>query len=166
MNWIYNFTKSWNREGNAPAQLLLLRAITQDEKGETVASNIIEMNIFAMDFFFELPSNPFDEPKYQQIYWDELTKKDFFLEELTIGAAETYLLKKVALYLKGNKFDKDELLFWVKTCLSIWGFSQAEFAEKDIMSFAETNPLLSIFSMENAKKMEDKLGKEWWKHKD
>ena len=77
MNWIYNCVKSWDKEGNTPAQLLLLRAVTQDEDGEAVASNIIEMNIFAMDFFFGLPENPLNTPKYQQIYWTELTKKKF-----------------------------------------------------------------------------------------
>jgi len=76
------------------------------------------------------------------------------------------LLKKVAVYLKCNKFNKAELLFWVKTYLSIWGFAQAALEEKDIMSFPETNPLLNILSMENVKKMEDKLGKDWWKQKE
>lgn len=166
MNWIFNCTKSWSREGYTPAQLLLLRAETQDQEGEVVVSNIIELNVFAMDFFFGLSTNPLNTPKYQHIYYEELTKKNFFLEETTIVETEPYLLKKVVLYLKYDKFDKQELLFWVQTCLSIWGFSQAEFVEKDMMAFAETNPLLSMFSMENAKKMESKLGKEWWKQKD
>jgi hypothetical protein len=166
MNWIFNCTKSWSREGYAPAQLVLLRAATQDEEGKAVISNIIELNVFAMDFFFGLPNNPLNAPKYQQIYYEELIKKDFFLEELSIAETEPHLLKKVVLYLKCDKFDKQELLFWVQTCLSIWGFSQAEFVEKDMMAFAETNPLLSMFSIENVKKMEDKLGKEWWKQKE
>jgi hypothetical protein len=166
MNWLYNFTKSWNKDGSSFAQLLYLRAITQDEEGQTLTSKIIELNVFAMDFFFELAENPLNEPKYQQIYWEELSKKDFFLEELPIDETETHLLKNIALYLKCKQFDKQEALFWVKTCLSIWGFAQGELIEKDMLSFPETNPLLAIFSIENVKKMENKLGKEWWKNKE
>jgi hypothetical protein len=56
-------------------------------------------------------------------------------------------------------------LAWLDTCLAIWGFEKSGFEEVDRMSFAETDPLLQMFSLENAKKFEDKLGKEWWKQK-
>jgi hypothetical protein len=166
MNWIYHIIKKWDATGYAPAQQLLARAWMENENGEQMVSNIIELNVFAMDFYFGLPDNPLSTPQYQQIYHEELEKKDYFMEEIEIDEKEDYMLKRCALYLKGEKFDKVALLQWLSTCLSIWGFEQSDFEETDMTGFAEMNFVLQMFSIKNAQKFEDKFGKEWWKQKD
>ncbi len=165
MNWFYHTTKNWDSKGYKPAQEILLRAIEEgsESEGEVNVSNIIEISVFAMDFYFALAENPMDEEKYRQIYTEELSSKDYFLEELKIDKQEDYMLLRAALYLKTDKFNKDDLLAWVHTCFSIWGFEIDELKESDLSMFPETNPILSIFSLDNVKAFEDKLGKNWWK---
>lgn len=166
MNWIYHIKREWKPNGESHAQELLVRGIIKDENGEESVAKIIEMNVFAMNFFFDLPKNPFEGNKYQQIFYEELAKKDYFIEELEIHEKQDYMLKRIALYLKDRQFDKEYLLGWVKTCLAIWGFPNDDLEERDIMAFSETDPMLAMFSMGNVKKFEDKLGKEWWKDND
>jgi aminopeptidase C len=159
MKWIYHVTKSWDAKGYAPAQQVLMRAIQEDAAGDLQASNIIELNVFAMEFYFNLAANPFKDSKYQKIFWEELEKKDYFLEELEISPQADFMFKRVALYLKCERFENSALQQWLVVCLQIWGFEQSAIEETSIMSFAETNPLLKLFSGDNAEKFEKLFGK-------
>jgi hypothetical protein len=164
MNWLYHCKKPWRANGTTPAQQLLLRGFVQtDQENELEVTNIVELNLLALDFYFQLPDNPLADPKYQRIYFEELDKKDYFLEEYPIDERQDYMLKRAVLYLRQADFDLSGLLDWARTCLSIWGLPHDEFEEADMMSFSELDPILRMFSLENAKKFEDKLGKEWWK---
>ena len=167
MLWLYHTQKKWQTDDTAPAQKVLFRAVGKETEDGRMVSDIIEMNVFAMDFYFNLEENPMKDDKYQRIYYKELEDKDYFFEEMSIRENEKeYMMHRVALYLKGEQFSKNELLEWMKTYTSIHGLECTNWEETDIMSFYETNPILSMFSMSNAKKFEDKLGKDWWKNDD
>ncbi|MGB0931247.1 MAG: hypothetical protein ACPGVB_10750 [Chitinophagales bacterium] len=168
MHWIYHTQQKWQAEEEvAVAQKVFLRAVGEETEEGKMVSDIIEMNVFGMDYYFGLENNPLAEPKYQQIYFEELDKKDYYLEEMEMSEGEqTYMMNRTALYLKKRWFSKMELLEWVKTYLSILGLPCTGFEEEDMMAFYELNPLLQMFSLENAKRFEGKLGKEWWKRND
>ena len=165
MLWIYYTEKSWDNDGKAPAQKVLLRAV-KEENGERLFSDIIEMNVFAMDFYFQLKENPLSTPEYQRIYFEELDKKDYFIEELEIDKTQGYMMHRIALFLKTDYFNETQLLEWMNTCLSILGLEFTKWEKGDIASFPETNTLWNMFSMDNVKRFEDKLGKDWWKDDD
>lgn len=171
MKWFYFIQNSWREDGNASAQTLLLRAIEDDSKintKEISVSKIVEITFFAMDYFFQLEDHVMkNDPDCKKIYFDELEKKEYYWRDLKPEKDEKeYMLRKVEFYLKADKFDKETLLYWAKTCMSIWGFPFRGFKETDIFMFPETNAILNLFSLENISKYEDKFGKKWWEKKD
>jgi len=69
------------------------------------------------------------------------------------------------IYLKARDFDQQEFWQWVQSYFVLKGFQWADKEAATITDFAETNAIMRMFSLENVKKMEGKLGKEWWKKK-
>ncbi len=55
------------------------------------------------------------------------------------------------------------MLEWVKKIFTIDNIPFDTFKETSFNEFADTNPIMQMFSLENVKKFEDKLGKDWWK---
>jgi len=167
MHWLYHIKHPWQSNGN-PAQEIYVRAVDPETSGEEerLASKIIQIYVFALDFYFlQAKENPLDNEKGNYIYATELSKKDFYIEDMEVQEEADYLLRKAVIYLKTDRFDEEELLSWIRTYLSIEGFPFGSFEQEDFGTFSEMNPLLRIFSLENVRKFEDKLGKEWWKSK-
>lgn len=162
MKWIYLHTKAWEVEKIA-AQKTYLRAVGEETEEGLRVSDILEINTFAMDFYFGLDDNPMASPKYQEIYYKELEEKAYFIEEVELTDSQSeYMMKSVVLYLKAP-FSKEELHNWFKTYLTILGLECSTFEERGQNFFYEMYPILRLFSEENVKQLEGKLGKEWWK---
>jgi hypothetical protein len=159
MIWLY-YTKAWPAEKVA-AQQVYLRAVSGETEEELMVSNMIEANIFAMDFYFALEENPLADEKHQKIYYERLPKKQYYIEE--VATPEDYVMKRFTMFLKTDAFSKDEMLDWLKVYLAIQGFEWTAWQESDLSAFYELNPILRLFSLDNVQKFEDELGKDWWK---
>ena len=68
-------------------------------------------------------------------------------------------------YLKAKDFDQKEFWESSQAYFVLRGFEWTELEEATLTDFSETNAILQLFSVENVKMMEDKLGKDWWKEK-
>lgn len=165
MRWLHYTPSKWPPQG-APAREVYFRAVDPETDGtdDIRVSNIIRLYLIAMDYYFlEASENPFDTEDGRRIYTEELSRKDYFIEDEDVGESETHLMAKSILYLKCARFSKEEMLEWAKVYFGVNGFPCDALEEQDLTYFSELNPLLHLFSLENVQKFEDQLGKEWWK---
>jgi hypothetical protein len=167
MHWLYHLTKTQPSEG-AVAQEVYLRAVKpgMEQAEERQVSQIIQLYVFAMDFYFSLADNPLDTEEGRHIYEHELSEKNYFIQSIDLEPQHDHLMQSASLYLKTDRFDEQELREWLKVYLAVSGYECTDFEETDLGSFPEMNPILSLFSLENVKKFEDKFGKDWWKKND
>ena len=68
------------------------------------------------------------------------------------------------MYLNNKGITIDEMWEWIKKIFVINNFPYKNFKEGDFNMFANTNEIMRMFSFKNVQKMEDKLGKDWWKN--
>jgi hypothetical protein len=165
MRWLYYSPSSWPPQGT-PARQIYLRAVdpATDGTDDVRVSNIVRLDLFATDYYFmEATENPLDSDEVRRIYMEELSQKDYFIDDKEVSESEEYMMAKSILYLKCTRFSKEEMLDWVKVYFGVNGFPCDTLEEQDLTYFSELNPLLHLFSLENVQKFEDQLGKEWWK---
>lgn len=69
------------------------------------------------------------------------------------------------IYLKAKDFDQKEFWEGVQAYFVLRGLEWMELEDTTLTDFSETKAILRLFSVENVKMMEGKLGKDWWKEK-
>ena len=163
MHWLYHLTQPQPPNG-AVAQKVYLRAVKpgMENAENRLVSQIIQINIFALDFYFGLADNPLDTEEGRQIYEVALREKEYFIQEQDLDESNEHLMASATMYLKTTHFDETELLAWVRVYLSVHGIEHETFEKTDLGYFPEMNAILSLFSLDNVRKFEDRLGKAWW----
>lgn len=167
MHWLYHLTKSQPPQG-AIAQEVYLRAVKpgMEDAEEQEVSKTIQLYLFALDTYFGLADNPLNTEEGNRIYEQELSQKEYFIQEMKLEAGEDHLMGGATIYLKTDRFDESQLLEWIRVYLSVNGMEHDTFEKRDLGSFPEMNDILNFFSLKNVQKFEDQLGKEWWKRND
>lgn len=165
MKWIYHFKKKWLDTTSSPLQSVYVRPTITDEEGNKLVGKIVDLNVIAAEYFMK------DEFKHVQretgideIYYNQLHTKDYYIQEEEDDESDLYLLT-ATIYIKDFAVTPDSMLDWAKVYFNIHGITYSEFAETDFNDFIDTNSLFSSIS-EAARNMESKWGKEWWKTND
>ena len=160
MKWIYILEEEWDREAR-PVQCIYLRPTQIAEDGDMMVGKMVKVLIIATDFYFELEDNPLDSDEFKQIYFEELNHKDYHIVEREV--THDYELNNIDIFLKQSLFDEKEMMSWVDKVLLLKGYEKTSIEKATMNEFMELHPIMQLFSLENAKKFEDKFGKEWWK---
>lgn len=168
MTWLYHFRHRWFPNGKNPLQSAYLRPAQPPEAdGSRMVGKIIEIHVCALDYYFDLPTadNPFANDEGNDIYFNRLGDHDYYIKDEANIPENHHLMAHAEVYLKAKDFDQKEFWEWVQAYFVLRGFEWTELEEATLTDFSETNAILQLFSVENVKMMEDKLGKDWWKEK-
>ena len=166
MKWIYELHAPWviaPDNAGQPAQTAYIRPTIINEKGQTMVGNIVEVMVIAADFYFGNPNDRLDDEEGNRIYFEELTNKDYYILEREVNQEEHYRMAYAEVYLKQEGFTQEEFFDWIKSFFSIKGYPLEELEEAKNNEFLDMNPIMRMFSEENARKFEDQFGKDWWK---
>jgi hypothetical protein len=170
MKWIYHIQSSaqWQDDGKAGIQAILLRPVWMED-GKEYTSGIVDLLITSIKHIkASLETKDFDkeEKEYLNSIFEKITNKPYLIEEQELDSDDKNIyLNKDDIYVQ-ERFAFEELLHWVKIYFAIKGYPCAAFQETDFDNFAfDVNPILRVFSVDNAKRFEDKFGPEWWKKK-
>ena len=169
MKWIYLLHAPWVGEetpAGQPVQTAYLRPTIINEAGEPMVGHIVEVMVIALEYYFRDPQNMIDDDEARQIYFEELAHQDYHLLHREVTPEEHYRMALTDVYLKKEGFTPEEFFEWVRSVFSIKGYPLDELVEGKQEEFLDMNPLLRMFSEENARKFEDKFGKDWWKKGD
>jgi len=104
-------------------------------------------------------------PREHQLSGGRRKYECYYIKDEANIPDDHYLMVHAEIYLKARHFDQQEFWQWVQSYFVLKGFQWADKEAATITDFAETNAIMRMFSLENVKKMESKLGKEWWKKK-
>ena len=165
MTWLYHFRHRWLPDGKNPVQSAYLRPAQAAElDGSRMVGDIVEIHVCALDYYFDMPKeeNPFANDEGYDIYFNRLGDKPYYIKDEANIPAGHYLMAHAEVYLKAREFDQTEFWQWVQSYFVLKNYQWTELEETGLEDFPETNALLSMFSLENVKKMEGKLGKDWW----
>lgn len=138
MYWIYYDPES--ETANPRSRTLYLRSVRSKGRKEQLGS-ITQIKVYAMDYFFNLPNNPFKGFDYQQIYQEELGEKPFFVRENDIEPQrKNYLRHNLTIYLKTDAFSEEELLKWCRYALVEKRYEVNDIQPSKINQFQELLP--------------------------
>ncbi|MGB3778200.1 MAG: hypothetical protein WA960_07560 [Tunicatimonas sp.] len=169
MKWIYTLHAPWTDEqktAGRPVQTAYLRPTIVNEAGEPMVGNIVEVMVVGLEYYYKDPQNLLDSDEAKRIYFEELANQDYYLLHRDVSQEDHYRMAMVDVYLKKETFTPDEFWEWIHSVLKIKGYPLDELVEGKQEDFLDMNPLLRMFSEENARKFEDKFGKDWWKKDD
>ncbi|MDZ4681667.1 MAG: hypothetical protein SH848_04130 [Saprospiraceae bacterium] len=169
MTLLYCFKHRWFPDGKNPIQGVYLRpAEAADVNGGRMVGDIIEVDVCALDYYFDLPEkdNPFANEQGYDIYYTRLGENDYYIRDDEDLSRNNYLMARAEIYLKAKNFDEVEFWKWIQAHFILKGYPWEELEKATLAEFPETNAILNLFSLENVKKMEAKLGKDWWKDSD
>ncbi len=139
MNWIYYDPES--ETANSRSRTLYLRSVRQKGRRKQQLGSIAQIKIYAMDYFFKLPNNPFKGSDYQQIYQKDLNEKPFFVRENTIEyQRKSYLRHNLTVFLKTEAFSEEELLKWCRFALVERGYQVTDIQLDEVQKFRELLP--------------------------
>jgi len=165
MKWLYCFKKKWLDTTSSPLQSVYVRPTMNDEEGNKLVGKFIDLNVISAEYFMK------DEFKHVQketgideIYFNQLNTKDYYIQEEEIDQSDLYL-QIATIYIKDAAVTPGSMIDWTKVYFNIHGIPHSEFTETDFNDFVDTNPLYTMIT-EGARKMESKWGKEWWKSDD
>ncbi len=162
MNWLYIARDKWFSDGTSPCQSVYLRPFYVDDSGEEYAGKIIDMEVVALEWLINKNAIKRENADYLfKIYENDMPQRDYKILFDEIEENAVYM-NSGHLYIR-DVFDKNQLIKWLKIYLAVLGHPCDELQESDMWHFPETNAILSMFTEENLKKMEYRLGKEWWK---
>lgn len=165
MKWIYCFKKKWLDTDSSPLQSVYVRPTTNDNEGNKLVGKIIDISIIATEYFMKDDfKNIQRESGLDEIYFNELNTRDFYIQEEDNDQSDLYL-HIATIYIKDFSVTPSSMLDWTKVYFNIHGIAYSEFRETDFNDFVDTNPLYLLIS-EGAREMESKWGKEWWKIND
>ena len=165
MKWIYCFKKRWLDTDSSPLQSMYVRPTMNDEEGNKLVGKIIDLSVIAAEYFMKDDFKDVQrETGIDEIYFNQLNTRDYYIQEEDTDDSELYLLA-ATIYIKDFSVTPGSMLDWVKVYLDIHGIPHSEFTETDFNDFVDINPLYTSIT-EAARKMESKWGKEWWKTDD
>ncbi len=168
MNWLYynRDEKSRNVE-HFPTAILFLRPYKIDENDHIlVGEKIICLNILCYERLLKSHGTDEEKLKHKQMYFDKLNNKDYHIESKEIDANNSLYQASYTIYLAKETINITEMIDWIKKIFTINNIPFEDFKEGTFNEFADTNAIMQMFSLENVKKMEGKLGKDWWLGKD
>ncbi|MGB3851775.1 MAG: hypothetical protein WA958_17535 [Tunicatimonas sp.] len=166
MEWIYILEAPWGDEpkkAGRPVQTAYLRPRMVNEAGETMVGNIVEVMVVGLEYYYRDPQNLLDSDEAKRIYFKELANQDYYLLHRDVNQEDHYRMSMVDVYLKKETFTPDEFWEWIHSVFKIKGYPLEKLVKGKQEDFLDMNPLLRMFSVENARKFEDKFGKDWWK---
>ena len=170
MKWVYNIpnANTWREDRTTGIQKILLRPVWV-EKDLEYTSGIVELRVTALQFIDELinlKKLDDEEISFFNNIRTEIADKPYYIDEQKLENDEKeYYLNRADLYILQN-CNLAKLLQWIKIYLAIQGYPCSVIEETDFDKFAmDVNPILRIFSLDNAKKFETQFGVEWWKTK-
>ncbi len=166
MDWLYYFrNKLPDSTVTNPLYQLFLRPYQFDEQNNIlVGEKVVQIDIICVEKALEL--QPTDE-RINEIYYKYLDNNEYYINNIEISEKVGELYEGIfVIYLKSIGITIEEMWDWVKKIFIINNYPQQSFKESNFDMFADTNPIMQMFSLKNVQKFEDKLGKDWWKNED
>ncbi len=163
MKWIYHYKAQWLASGRNPVQTIYLRPVIFNEKGQKMVGKIVQLNLVALEHYLGTEDNPFDHAPVREIYEKHVCSQGYYIEEEPVPEGNDHHLAYATIYLGQQEFDEAELFEWADKFFILKGYLKTEYEKATANDFLELNPLMRLFSMENAKKFEGVFGKDWWK---
>ncbi len=167
MDWLY-FYRNSKINSNNPGSIfqLYLRPYQYDEENNLlVGEKIVQLDIVCLEKALEKAP---DNEIINNIYYNKIGNSDYYLNNTKISDQQKELyLGKITLYLKNYEITTAEMWDWVKKIFIINNFPSIDSTkESDFDAFADTNPIMQMFSLKNVQKFEGKFGKNWWNKDD
>lgn len=163
MKWIYHEREKWMPDNKGAFQTVYMRPRVMSDYGEELEGLIIDIHIISLGFFFEKKIFTKDErPEYFSVLTTKLNEKDYYFEFIEVPESSKEIYLNWARLFIIDTFDKEIMQKWLKLYLAVMGYPCDELVKGDYADFADTNPIMQIFSLDNVKKFEGQLGKEWW----
>ncbi|GEM_PF-4997044 len=139
MNWIYYDPET--ETANSRSRTLYVRPIHKVKRKKMVLGSITQIKVYALDYFFRLPNNPFRGNEYRIIYDQELNEKPFFVRENSVDVQrKNYLHHSLTVFLKTDSFSEADLLKWCRFAISEQGYRVEGIEAEKIEKFKEILP--------------------------
>lgn len=165
MKWLYHWNKEWSDDAHKVVQVIHLRPTMTNEEGVEMVGKIFKLTLIAEGFYHALkeknPTNNYEG--LAKVFNEALQSEKHHIIDRKLQATDTYLLSNTEVYLKQPNFGKAIVFEWVDHLFAVKNYTYSELEERTLDDFVELNPIMKMFSPEQAKQLEAKFGKEWWK---
>lgn len=170
MKWLYQYERAWMGKGKDPIVTMLLRPTIIDPAGHKMIGKVVHLRLIAADGILDHKKleGPAKDPNFLKIYYEELSKKDYYLKDEEVAKDSELYLASAFIYVKQSSFTPDEIFDWVRTYFTIKGYQHSEFEQGSVEDFLDLNPLFNAImkaegmivdpkDTEKIKEMEEKM---------